>query len=718
MNYLLESTVCITVFYGLYLLIFRRLTFIRLNRIYLISALVLGTLLPLISWEIQEVVWVSSENTSFTKTLELPIYQKQFQSINSSVTNLVQNPIEKPLDWVSILQNLYILGLVLMLGKLLLTIAQILRKLSLKVNSKNYIPIKGKLANSSFFNLIFIDDSELSETEINQVLAHENWHIQLYHSYDLLFIELAKIVFWFNPILWFYQRSLSEVHEYEVDTRMIQNYNPQEYAQLLLKLATPFPQLVTAHYFSKKPLTDRINFLFNKQKSIPMKRFAYLLFIPIFGVLFMAFSIEKVVKYQEVSPRKTSPDTQTRNKSRKRGSGISPIRISIANMDGRVNFEGTAIGKKKYISPIVSQKEWEFFLDYINHDKYFSADFRKKMIPEFWNKIKVKSDKIPVINVSFEQVKEYCQWREMMSLDPSTKSKTFDYLAIIKSIDFNIKYYTFRLPTEKEWEYVVKKKIVENNKIGFRIVWEIFDTPKTISSVPKVNYTNDKKLQNTVDEYFKNKKNSTKAVGQFEMEVDGLKDLEIKGKMTVDFESNDRLKKILNFRDNSILISVNNVRMSIEDKDKKVFNFNGIGITENIYIEQSLVTQKKWQDFLDFINNDKYFSVDFRKKMIPLNWDKTIEKSDILPVINVSHEQANEYCKWRTNMINNKIKGKPISDYQLVIDSNKPVGNRFTFRLPTEKEWELANKMKLISNETTESVGFVTVLECTKDEDK
>jgi formylglycine-generating enzyme required for sulfatase activity len=672
--------------------------------------LILGILLPLISWEIQEIVLVPTENNSFRTTLELPIHQGQLQSIGSSTSTILPVISEKPFDWIKVLQKLYFLGIILMFGKLAVMIFRILKtkSSSLIINGlqdQKYIQTKGQFANSSFFNLIFIDDSELSESEINQVLAHENWHIRLYHSYDLLFVELVKTIFWFNPILWFYQRSLSEVHEYEVDTRMIQTHNPQEYAHLLLKLATPFPQLVTAHYFSKKPLTDRINFLFNKQKSIPMKRLAYLSILPILGILFMAFSVEKVVKYQEVARKDSSPQ-QTQPL------GVSAIKISSANMDGKINFEGTAIGKKKYISQIVSQKEWQNFLDYINHDKYFSADFRKKMIPQFWDKIKVKSDKVPVAFVSFEQVTEYCKWKTTMINDQSRKDKAPDYQTIISSNNSAKTQFVFRLPTEKEWEYAAKNKIVTKDKIGFRVVLETFDTGQKMSSVPRISHkTNDKKMQNALDEYFlNNSENLNEEKIQFELY--GWKGVDIKGNMIMFIEENKGLDSPTEKLKNSLKrvkpSKFNVTQMSIEDKDRKI-DFSGFSIAKNIFIENS-VSQKKWQDFLDYINNDKYFSAEFRKKMVPSNWNKIIKKSDILPVTHVSFEQANEYCKWRTIMINDKSKGNYTSGYQTIINSNGLIQKHFTFRLPTEKEWELAAKNEMFHKV---EIGFRTVLDCT-----
>ena len=297
MNYLLESTVCITIFYGLYYLVFRRLTFIRLNRIYLLSSLVIGLWLPLISYQVQEVLQISAK-IDYEETSLIP-------SIMNSSTPLISNiPIEDSFDWNVILQGIYVLGISFMLIKFSIVIYKLL-KIKRILNGNDFISTQSNYANSSFFNLIFIDDSNLLESEINQILEHEKWHIRLFHSYDLLFVEILKIIFWFNPILWLFQRSLSEIHEYEVDTRMIQVHNPQMYAQLLLKLAVgrhsaSTPQLIATHQFSRKPLTDRIHFLFTKQKSVPMKQLAYLSVLPIFGAFFMAFSVDKVVDYQVI----------------------------------------------------------------------------------------------------------------------------------------------------------------------------------------------------------------------------------------------------------------------------------------------------------------------------------------------------------------------------------------------------------------------------------
>lgn len=97
---------------------------------------------------------------------------------------------------------------------------------------------------------------------------------------------------------------MAEVHEYEVDSKMIEKYHPQTYAHLLLKLAGFQVPPMMVHSFSRKPLSDRIHFLFTKQKSVAMKKFAYLSVLPILGLIMMSFSFETVVKKIQEKPNK------------------------------------------------------------------------------------------------------------------------------------------------------------------------------------------------------------------------------------------------------------------------------------------------------------------------------------------------------------------------------------------------------------------------------
>ena len=163
MNYLLESSICITVFYVLYYLFFRRLTFIRLNRIYLISSLIIGLILPSISYQLQEVINVVPSNIEREGTTLTPLI------MNSHVSPVLNTP---PFDWLIIWQACYILGILFMLIRFSIVIYKILINKRIPTKS-GFISTQGKYANSSFFNLIFVDDSHLSISEINQIVEHE-----------------------------------------------------------------------------------------------------------------------------------------------------------------------------------------------------------------------------------------------------------------------------------------------------------------------------------------------------------------------------------------------------------------------------------------------------------------------------------------------------------------------------------------------------------------
>ena len=52
-------------------------------------------------------------------------------------------------------------------------------------------------------------------------------HCKQKHTYDLLYFEFLKIVMWFNPLLYIYQKRIAAVHEYITDAEVVK-FNPKE----------------------------------------------------------------------------------------------------------------------------------------------------------------------------------------------------------------------------------------------------------------------------------------------------------------------------------------------------------------------------------------------------------------------------------------------------------------------------------------------------------
>jgi TonB family protein len=114
----------------------------------------------------------------------------------------------------------------------------------------------------SFFKLIFIGRaSELSEEDKDLVLKHEMLHGRLLHSIDMLTITLICIVFWFNPIVWFYRQTMSKIHEFEVDSIIAKQNGAENYSMLLAKTALSRNGFLLTHPFNQSFILKRINMI-------------------------------------------------------------------------------------------------------------------------------------------------------------------------------------------------------------------------------------------------------------------------------------------------------------------------------------------------------------------------------------------------------------------------------------------------------------------------
>ena len=68
----------------------------------------------------------------------------------------------------------------------------------------------------SFLNIIFLGDL-IEAAQKESILKHEKVHAKEKHTLDLLWFEVLRIIFWFNPLIYMFKKRITEVHEFIAD---------------------------------------------------------------------------------------------------------------------------------------------------------------------------------------------------------------------------------------------------------------------------------------------------------------------------------------------------------------------------------------------------------------------------------------------------------------------------------------------------------------------
>jgi hypothetical protein len=297
--YLLQVTACTGIFYGFYFLLLRRLTFFTLNRWYLLATLLLSFVIPAIS--------IHVDTVQPPAIIQPVMYVNRMQIVDEPIKAIAQagpqQAIKKAFDWATPVKVVYIAIAVISVMHLLFTLLMFFRRSRagqlMQIGNVKVLKGNSKQGNSSFLNVIFVNEDELEPAEVAQIIAHEMLHVKMLHSADRIIARLAQIVLWFNPFAYCYIRSIEENHEFEVDRIIAGDADKSMYATLLFKLSIS-SQSYLMHSFSKVPLKSRITMLFNKPTS-NMKKIIYLLIAPVVLISCLAFANLKSAQNKKVS---------------------------------------------------------------------------------------------------------------------------------------------------------------------------------------------------------------------------------------------------------------------------------------------------------------------------------------------------------------------------------------------------------------------------------
>ena len=147
---------------------------------------------------------------------------------------------------------------------------------------KNFsiIEVPDSNAAYTFFNTVFLGD-QLSDSEKQHILSHELVHVKHKHSLDLIFFEILKIIFWFNPLIYIYQNRIAGLHEFIADDEVVKTTEKKTYYEQLLNTAFSTQNISFINQFFNHSLIKKRILMLQKNKSSKLSKFKFLLVIPL-----------------------------------------------------------------------------------------------------------------------------------------------------------------------------------------------------------------------------------------------------------------------------------------------------------------------------------------------------------------------------------------------------------------------------------------------------
>ena len=296
--YSIKSAIVLMLLYLPYMLLLRRESFFRFNRMMLLGILLLSLVLPLcnisaLSLDRQPVVQAAQ-----VQMLELGIPVHVLPEVE--VIASPRGGREGSFSLFHLLTFTYIIGMVVLLLTRLWQIGRLqfgLKQGVLWHNDEQGVRIychSGDVAPFSWMRNIVINEKDYDEAG-REIVLHEMGHIKGHHSWDVVLLTLVQMLQWWNPLVYVLGISLRDVHEYEADNYVLeQGVSAQGYQLLLIRKAVGSGSYAFANSFNHSLTKKRITMM-KRIKSNPWMRSKALYVIPVAALALSAFATPKFV---------------------------------------------------------------------------------------------------------------------------------------------------------------------------------------------------------------------------------------------------------------------------------------------------------------------------------------------------------------------------------------------------------------------------------------
>ena len=283
LTYLLQSSTCLIILYGIYHFILSEMTFFKYNRAYLLLSILASLMIPILA-----PLLVLPEES-------VPVLH--WSHIAGDITFIVADNAVTVFDWKGLIGNIlwsiYFVGVVVVLLKMVYGLSKIFRyyRQGQKEDFNGYRIITTEALHLpfSFFNGIYISRHVPLQDHIHTILEHEEIHIRQWHTLDVLMAEMVHAFFWFNPVMIFYKRALRQAHEYLADDLICRKNSVSSYTELLLSKSQSGLELALTNQFFHSQIKKRIQMM-TTHKTNRSAAWKYALVLPLLLGLVILFS--------------------------------------------------------------------------------------------------------------------------------------------------------------------------------------------------------------------------------------------------------------------------------------------------------------------------------------------------------------------------------------------------------------------------------------------
>ncbi|MBR4129810.1 MAG: hypothetical protein IKU02_02670 [Bacteroidaceae bacterium] len=313
--YSIKSALVLTMLYLPYMLMLRRESFFRFNRLILLGILLLSLALPLCN-----VPWMSLDHQPVVQAAQLQMLELGIPvHVLPEVQVVADGAVSQQTSRFSVfflVSLIYIIGMVVLLVARFWQIGRLhfgLHKGVLWKQDEQGVRVYCHAEDVSPFSWmrnIVISKKDFDEAG-REIMLHEMGHIQNCHSWDVVLLTLVQMLQWWNPLAYVLGISLRDVHEYEADDYVLrQGVSAQNYQLLLIKKAVGSGSYAFANSFNHSLTKKRITMM-KKIKSNPWMRSKALYVIPVAALALSAFATPKfVAPVEEAVTKLEGKDTE------------------------------------------------------------------------------------------------------------------------------------------------------------------------------------------------------------------------------------------------------------------------------------------------------------------------------------------------------------------------------------------------------------------------